>query len=195
MTSLYFVRHAQPDYRTGVDSTYALSAEGIEDRMQACNTLKDIRLDVCVCSPYRRSIDTVIPIVQGHNLEIITDIRLRERDKGKGISNTHEMFRKRWKDFSFCEEGGESLSECQKRNIEAVKDILKKYENKNVLIGTHGTALSTIINYYDDSFGIEYFLRIINYMPYVVRLDFINDKFAGMEELAFVEKEFHGQKQ
>ena len=32
-------------------------------------------------------------------------------------------------------------------------------------------------------------------MPYVVRLDFINDKFAGMEELAFVEKEFHGQKQ
>ena len=27
MTKLYFVRHAQPDYRTGEDSTFSLSAE------------------------------------------------------------------------------------------------------------------------------------------------------------------------
>ena len=104
------------------------------------------------------------------------------------------MFKKRWADFSYHEEGGESLGECQKRNIEAIGDILEKYDGKSILIGTHGTALSTIINRYDASFGLEAFMRIINYMPYVVRMDFEGKEYIGMEELAFVAKKFHGQR-
>lgn len=40
------------------------------------------------------------------------------------------------------------------------------------MIGTHGTALSTILNFYDNSFGCEDFLRIIDWMPYIIELDF-----------------------
>lgn len=193
MTHIYFVRHAQPDYRTGEDGTYGLSADGIIDRLKAAELLSDIKLDVAISSPYRRSIETIRPCADEHKLDIFTDIRLRERDKGQA-GNNHELFKRRWSDFSYCEEGGECLGDCQKRNIAAVNDILKKYSDKSVLIGTHGTALSLIINYYDNSFGFDGFMRIIDYMPYVIRMDFEGKDFVGMRELGFVEKEFHGQK-
>jgi len=34
------------------------------------------------------------------------------------------------------------------------------YEGKNIVIGTHGTALSTIINYYDSTYGYDDFERM-----------------------------------
>ena len=194
MTSLFFVRHAQPDYRKGTDSTYELSEEGMTDRLAAKKALEGIRLDAALSSPYRRSIMTIEPIVSERGLVIAEDIRLCERIKGEGQCNTQEMFLKRWNDFDFCEKGGESLGHTQKRNVEAVSDILRSYKDKNVLIGTHGTAFSTIINYYLPDFGYDDFMRVIDFMPWVVRMDFDGDSFLGMEELAYVYKEFHGVK-
>ena len=194
MTELYFVRHAQPDYRQGVNSTFTLSAEGMQDRMKAAEILSDIRFDAVVSSPYRRSLDTIEPIISAQGLKVKTDIRLRERDNRGVGSNSHEMFIKRWADFSFHEEGGESLGSTQKRNIEAILDILNEYRDKTVLIGTHGTALSTIINYFEPDFLCEQFFRIINFMPYIIRLDFDGEKYLGKEELGYVYKEFHGVK-
>ena len=60
---------------------------------------------------------------------------------------------------------------------------------KNV-IGTHGTALSTILNYYDPSFGVDDFLRIIDWMPYIVELSFIGHELIEKKELAHIYKEY-----
>ncbi len=192
MTHLYFVRHAQPDYRTGENSTFRLSEAGRQDRLKAAEALKNVCFNAAVSSPYRRSIETIQPIIDAQTLTLTTDIRLRERDNTGGSGNSPEMFRKRWADFSFCEEGGESLHSTQQRNIAALYDILKEHENENVLIGTHGTALSTIIHYFDSSFGYEQFMRIINWMPYVLRMDFDGMTLKGTEELFYLEKPFHG---
>lgn len=40
------------------------------------------------------------------------------------------------------------------------------------MIGTHGTALSTIINYYAKDFGYCDFQKIKKLMPWVVRMEF-----------------------
>ena len=40
----------------------------------------------------------------------------------------------------------------QKRNIDALNQVLYTYNDKNIGIGSHGTALSTIINDFDSSF-------------------------------------------
>lgn len=57
------------------------------------------------------------------------------------------MFRKRWADHNYHEEGGESIAMVQKRNIEALNEILSDNTDKDIVIGTHGTALSTILNF------------------------------------------------
>ena len=101
-----------------------------------------------------------------------------------------EMFRKRWADFNYHEDGGESLISVQERNINALKYVLNNHKNESILIGTHGTALSTILNYYDNSFGCDDFLRIINFMPYIIRLDFEGYSCIRKEEVLIVEKKY-----
>ena len=194
MTTLYFVRHAQPDYRQGVNRTFALSEEGRADRLLAAAVLEGVKFDVAVSSPYTRSIETIEPVITAKGLRLETDERLRERDNNGGGSNSHEMFRRRWADFDFHEENGESLRSTQQRNVAAVFDILDKYEGKTVLVGTHGTALATIINYFRPDFLYDGFMRIIDYMPYVLRADFEGRELKDTEELFYLKKEFHGVK-
>ena len=43
MTGLYFVRHAQPDYRTGTDRTFSLSEEGMSDRLKALEEVEVLK--------------------------------------------------------------------------------------------------------------------------------------------------------
>ena len=130
---------------------------------------------------------------------------LREREKGPD-GNNHGMFRKRWADHNYHEEGGESIAMVQKRNIEALNEILSDNTDKDIVIGTHGTALSTILNFYDSNFGCEDFLRIIDWMPYIIELDFESScnelesecpiysfKLIAKQEHCYIEKEFKGK--
>ena len=191
MTKVYFVRHAQPQHAWEDDRTRPLTEEGKSDSAIVTDFLNDRQIDVFYSSPYQRSMDTIADAAKLYGKEIITDERLREREKGRE-GNNHGMFRKRWADHDYHEDGGESLSMVQQRNIEALKAILARNKDKAIVIGTHGTALSTILNYYDSSFGCDDFLRIIDWMPYVIELDFEGDELVAKHEHCHVEKEFKG---
>lgn len=80
-----------------------------------------------------------------------------------------------WNDFTYKLSDGECLQEVQTRNMSALQQILNKYAGKNIVVGSHGTALSTIINYYDNSFGYNDFERIKNVMPWIVEFVFDED--------------------
>ena len=100
------------------------------------------------------------------------------------------MFKKRWEDFAFAEADGEPIGDVQKRNIEALNEILQKYADKNIVIGTHGTALSSIFNYYDPGFNGKSFMKIIDFMPYIVKTEFAGNKFLSKEELFYIKKKY-----
>ena len=192
MTTIYFVRHCLPDQKWQDDRTRPLTDEGRADSLTLVEMLKDKKIDVFVSSPYKRSFDTIKPTADFYGMQIETDERLRERKAGKQGNSAHDMFKKRWADFSFAEEDGESIGSVQKRNIEALSEILRKYEGKTIAIGTHGTALSSIINYYEPSFNVENFLKIIDFMPWVLKMKFDSEKYLGREDVFHIYKEFKG---
>lgn len=198
MTRIYFVRHAQPVHSHTDDRTRPLTDEGLRDTQLVLDTLKDMQIDAFYCSPYKRSLDTIASTAEYFSMQITTDERLRERQSGKkgnggvGVS-FKDMINKRWSDKQLHEEGGESLSMVQERNIEAVKEIAAVNDGKTIVIGTHGTALSTIMNYYDPDFGAEDFFRIVDWMPYIVELDIENGDLVSKTEIAHIEKEYKGQ--
>ena len=189
MTKIYFVRHAQPEHAWEDDRTRPLTGEGRRDSAIVFEFLKDKHIDAFYSSPYKRSIDTIADSANFFGKDIITDEDLREREKGEN-GNNHGMFQKRWADHNYHEEGGESIAMVQKRNMRALTEILRDNIDKEVVVGTHGTALSTILNFYDKSFGCDDFLRIIDWMPYVIELDFEGDKLVGKVEHCYVLKEF-----
>lgn len=192
MTHIFLVRHAQPDFSWEEDRTRPLTKEGIEDSKKVTELLRDKHIHCFFSSPYKRSIDTIKESALEYQKEIKIEERFRERESGKG-GNQKELFEKRWSDFAFSEKDGETLKEVQDRNIQALMEILKEHSGKNIVIGTHGTALSTILNYYNNLFDCNDFFRIIDYMPYIVRLDFDGLDFINIEEVLIVEKEFEGE--
>ena len=90
----HFVRHAQPEHDWKEDKTRPLTEEGKKDSAIVLEFLKDKKIDAFYCSPYKRSMDTIADAAAFFGKEIITDERLREREKGPD-GNNHGMFQKR----------------------------------------------------------------------------------------------------
>ena len=186
MIKVYFVRHAKPETE-GEDRYRPLCAEGMADTALVVRTLGEKKIDAVYCSPYIRSIQTVEGLADSLGLPVNIDERLHERVSG-GIWNDREKLVRRWEDHEFHEKNGESIGSVQRRNIAALEDIFAANDGKTVVIGTHGTALSAIFNYYDPSFGLPEFLRIMKWMPYIVECDFEDGKMISKKELAWTDK-------
>ena len=70
MTTVYFVRHAEPNYDNHDDRLRELSNKGLQDRKLVTEFLLDKHIDVILSSPYKRAIDTVAVFAETSNLKI-----------------------------------------------------------------------------------------------------------------------------
>ena len=184
MTHVYFVRHAEPNYNNHNDLTRELTEKGLNDRKLATSYLADKSIDVALSSPYIRSIDTIKDFADAFNLTITTIEDFKERKIDScWIEDFNSFAQKQWEDFSYKLSDGESLSEVQKRNISALNQVLQTYEGKNIVIGSHGTALSTIINYFQPTFLYFQFEQIRGLMPWIVHFTFSGNNCIEIESV------------
>ncbi len=192
MTTVYFIRHAQSDRFTQDDRTRPLTEEGLADTLKITEALSDKEISHILSSPYKRTIQTVTDLSEKLGLPIETDEDFRERNAGKWHGeNFLEFIKAQWEEFNYHILDGECLSDVQKRNVKALHKYLSKYKNETIAIATHGTALSTMINYYYPDFNYDSFMRIIDFMPYVVKMEFDEEnKVTNFEEILIIEKEY-----
>lgn len=173
MTTIYFVRHAESNYENHDDISRELSNKGLKDRKLVTEFLMDKQIDVVLSSPYKRAIDTVREVaeVKGLGITIIDDFKERRVDSG-WIDDFNSFCKKQWEDFTYKLSDGECLEEVQNRNVLALSGVLEQYKNKKIVVGSHGTALSTIIHYFDKTFGYSDFDEIKYLMPWIVEFTF-----------------------
>ena len=187
MTTIYFIRHAQADNSVRDGRIRPLTEKGMNDRVLVTEFLQDKSIDVIFSSPFKRAVDTIADFAEqnGFGIEIIENFREQKSSSGMGKDDPshYQFLEQQWSDFDYALSGGECLAEVQDRNIAALNDVLTKCKNKNIVIGTHGTALSAIINYYDRTYGFEDFMAMVNILPWVVRMDFNDDDCIGMEKI------------
>ena len=190
MTTIYFVRHAEPNYENHDDQSRELSANGLRDRILVTNFLSNKKITVALSSPYIRAIDTIRDFTDRNNLKItlLHDFRERKVDS-EWIPDFSAFCQRQWTDFNYKLSDGECLSEVQKRNISALSFVLRQYKDENIVIGTHGTALSTIINYYDSTFGYSDFVRIKSLMPWIVKMVFDGENCITIEQFDLFQQE------
>lgn len=186
MTTVYFIRHAEADNSNRDGRLRPLTEKGLAERKLVTEFLQDKSIDGVLSSPFKRAVDTVADFAEknGFKIELVEDFREQRSSKGMGNDNPdiYQILERQWADFSYVLSDGECLGEVQERNIAALNDVLRRYNGKNIIIGTHGTALSTIINYYDKSYGFEDFMAMVNILPWVVRMDFDGNDCARMEK-------------
>jgi 2,3-bisphosphoglycerate-dependent phosphoglycerate mutase len=186
-TAVYFIRHAQADNAVRDGRIRPLTEKGMRDRALVTAFLQDKGIDVVLSSPFKRAVDTVADFAMKKNLgiELVEDFRERKSDSdmGRGRPEFDAFMERQWADFTYTLSDGECLADVRERNIAAFNEALAKYRGKNIVIGTHGTALSAIINYYDKTYGFADFMAMVDVLPWVVKMDFDGEACVGIEKI------------
>lgn len=172
MTIVYFVRHAHSNNTNRNEAFRELTAKGMADRGRVTDFLEDKAIDMVLSSPYKRSFDTVKHFADTHDLPITIIDDFRERAVGPWVDDFMGFAQRQWEDLDYKLDGGESLHEVQDRHINALEQVLDEHSGKRIIIGSHGTAMCAVINYYDSSFGHEDYVSNAGRMPWVVRFVF-----------------------
>lgn len=156
---LYIMRHGKTDWnelhklqgRTDIP----LNDEGREMAREAREKYKDINFDICYCSPLVRARETAKIFLEGRNIDIIPDDRLKEMSFGiyEGTANCIRDLncpvRVLFKDPANYKgvEGGESLEQLYARTGDFLEKVVKPQltEGRDILIVGHGAMNSSIL--------------------------------------------------
>lgn len=150
MEKLYIVRHGKTDWndkgllqgKTDIE----LNEEGNEQAKKIHDIIDIDNIDICICSPLKRTKKTAEIVVDGR-IPIVYDKLLLERDFGdyEGKPINFELIEQQWdyklNDFS---NNIESLKDCLKRARKFLNKINKKYNNKSILIVSHGSFIKAL---------------------------------------------------
>ncbi|MDF2066572.1 histidine phosphatase family protein [Bacillus sp. Cr_A10] len=181
MTILYFVRHAHSTY-TPDELNRPLSERGFNDATNVTKLLKTEKIDIVVSSPYKRAVQTVEGIAEHikNKVEIIDGFKERILTTVPAEDFNHAIT-KVWEDFNFSWEGGESNMVAQERGIETTYNLLEKYKDKNVVIGTHGNIMVLIMNFFDKKYDFSFWQNLD--MPVIYKLTFDGKVLRNVERL------------
>ncbi|OOV77252.1 histidine phosphatase family protein [Mammaliicoccus fleurettii] len=157
-TYIYFIRHAESTFVFGKERERPITNKGIIDSEKISEKLSNIKFDHFISSPYKRAIQTIEPLVKNSEIELFEELREKSL-KGEfklDKSSIDEAIKKSFIDIDFKLEGGESTREVQNRAIPLIESIIDDERIKNIAVGTHGNILTSILNYYDQSIGYDF---------------------------------------
>ena len=173
MTYVYFVRHAEPDFSVHDDITRPLTEKGLSDSVRIKEFFRDIPVDAFYSSPFQRSVSTILPAAESKQKEITLIHDFRERKVSDDwIDDFNSFALRQWTDHRYKLPGGESLSEVEKRNTAALYELLFRHDGGSIVVGSHGTSISTVIHHFDNAFGYDGFRAIQSVMPFIVLFSF-----------------------
>lgn len=161
MIKLYMTRHGETLWNTEMrmqgrkDSP--LTERGIRQANLLRKRLENIDFSVVYSSPSGRAIKTSKILVNSKNIPIIKDERLMEIDLGEWEGFDQKQIEKKnseqlhnfWTNPKIYEPiGGEKFEQVRARIIPLIKEVINKYESKNVLFVTHAVTLKIIMSYF-----------------------------------------------
>lgn len=153
---LYVIRHGRTNcndegkFNGKLDED--INETGVKQALEAREKVKDLDIDLIICSPLLRTRHTC-DLVNANNIPVIYDERIEERDCGT-------LTGKELGDFYYTDyynyystkniDGLESLPDLFIRIHSFLDEIKDKYKGKNILLVTHGAVARVIQFYFED---------------------------------------------
>ena len=142
---ILLVRHGQTEWNllTKVQgkADVELNEQGIKQAEETRNYLKNEKIDLILCSPLKRAMQTAEIIKQGRNIKMIIDERISKRDFGEfeGMPNTDFDFNAFWSyKQNLKYDKAENIKDFFERVYDFLESIKNEYTGKRVLIVAHG---------------------------------------------------------
>ena len=174
---IYIIRHGKTEWnkrhKLQGQTDIPLCDEGRKMAREAAERYADVHFDVCYSSPLIRAKETAGILLEGRNVPIFTDDRLKEMAFGtyEGIENSFQkpdseinVFFRHPEDYVKPVEGAESLDELYARTKSFIDEVIMPLheKGKDVLIVGHGALNSCMLTQAKDlprkdfwSHGIE----------------------------------------
>lgn len=150
MNKIYIVRHGKTDWNVkGLlqgTADIEINEEGIQQAKELATMINLDEIDVCICSPLKRTRKTA-EILIGDKKEIIYDDMIVERGFGnyEGKPINFDLIETQWNyKLNDSSNNIESLKDCLARADKFLKKVKKEYPNKTVLIVSHGSFIKTL---------------------------------------------------
>lgn len=156
---LYIMRHGETDwnlkYKLQGSTDIPLNETGRVMAKNAAKEYRDIHFDVCYVSPLSRARETAKLVLEGRNIPIIVDNRLREMSFGEyeGIEHSFQipdcpinvLFKQPENYKAAC--NAESLEELYLRTGEFIKEVIEPELKRglDILIVGHGAMNLSIV--------------------------------------------------
>lgn len=159
---LYLIRHGETEWnavrRLQGQSDIDLNENGRALAKVTARALQNVPFDLAISSPLIRALDTAKLVLEGRNIPIICDERIKEISFGtlEGKQYKNEAGEVLYQEFDLffhkpdqyaAPEQGESLQSLVQRVGEFLKDITgqPEYQNKTILVSTHGAASRAVL--------------------------------------------------
>lgn len=162
---IYIVRHGQDeDNANGILNGHRdmpLTKIGQMQAEEIAQKIKEsgLTFDVILASPLKRAFSTAQAIAKKQNMEVAVETLLIEREfgvmTGRPVSSIIEtcspnVFETDHINYFLCPDGAETFPDLMNRGGEILKKLDGKYENKKILLVTHGDMGKMIYaSYYD----------------------------------------------
>ena len=153
---ILLTRHGQTDWNVlgkiqGI-TDIELNETGIKQAQKTRDELANYPIDVILSSPLKRAKRTAEIIGENRNIPVIIEEGLKERCFGKFEGKTREElpFKEIWNyKLNKQYEDAESVGELFNRVDGFLKQVKEKYEDKTVLLVTHGGVCVPIRAYFE----------------------------------------------
>ena len=205
---LYFIRHGETSWnvegKMQGQTDIPLNENGIRLAEETAEGMKEIPFDLCITSPLSRARQTAEIVLGGRKVPIIEDARIEElsfgnwegigcRPENYAVPTPIEEFQKFYTEpFAFVPgEGGETILQLCKRTKEFWDEVTAKpeYEDKTILIATHGCALRAILhNIYEDKADFWHGFVPVNCAVSVVEVKDGMQNWSGMTEFIIMQR-------
>ncbi len=178
-TTVYLLRHAESRPSATVNEPdWPLSDLGKEQARDLVPTLAKLDIDHVYTSPFLRAVETAKPFADfaGKPLRIYDELREQHSLWVDSVEDFMDQMRKRWEDFHFTPPGTESNAECQLRVVNAVRDLIRRHPGRTLLVSSHGSAISLLLNSIHSSFSFDGWMAMKN--PDLFRIKSEGDSLA-----------------
>ena len=164
-TTVYLLRHAQSRPSATIkEPDWPLSDLGKKQARDIVPILAKLDIDHVYTSPFLRAVETAKPFADfaGKPLRIHDELREQRSLWMDSEAEFMEQMRKRWEDFHFTPPSTESNAECQLRVVNAVTELIRKHPGKTLLVSSHGSAISLLLNSIHASFSFDGWMAMKN---------------------------------
>lgn len=156
---LYVVRHGKTGWndkkRTMGCMDIPLCDEGIEQAKELKDKLEKINIDLIICSPLTRAKETANIINEDKNVEIKIENKIVERSMGDLECSNYPSYEENERIWSLEENTDdyyiEPMVNFKNRIYNYLDKLVEQYNDKDVLLVTHGGVTALINCYFNNS--------------------------------------------